>query len=301
MLNIFDHHKLQILIKTVETESIAQVAKHFNVTSSAISQTIKLLEDQLQKQLFMRVGKKLKPTAITHELCRVSGSYFYELEKLLESDIFQGVELRLGTPYLWGTCGLTDHLADYLKENKKVKCLVSFRSTHQLVAGVKNGEYDFAFVDEGPMLKEFPEIVTKKIAQEELVLCCSKEFKRSEGLTQNSSFQDFSSKKHILYHKGKEGVYKWYLHHYNKVPELDYSMTLDHPLAILKAMLKGLGLTVLPRAYLSEQGVLDKVFIIEGAKKTLISKILLAQLADKVPSSHQKSLIEFLFSKYCPN
>lgn len=294
MLNNMDLYKLRMLSHLSQSQSVTVTAVFLNVSPSAVSQAIKNIETQLDKQLFIRVGKKLKPTPITKQICTATADYFEELSAIMESDVSMGKEIRIGAPPLLGTNELADKFCAYYKINPKIKLLISIRDTHQLIQGLLAGNFDFVFVDDTPTLKETPEIAILPYYTEELVLCGSEELRARYKITEHPSIKDLVQIPHVLYHKGKEGVFKWYQHHFGRQQDIKFSMTFDHPQGVLKAITQGLGLGVLPRSFLESVGTKKKLFIVPGKKSSLKSEVYLAQLKDKVPTQQEKLLIEFL-------
>lgn len=292
MLNNLDLYKLRLLSHLSDSESVKHTAQMLNVSPSAISQTVKLMEDQLGKQLFIRVGKKLKATPLAKEFCRRTRDYFSDLSNIMEGDIALGQELRVGAPPLFGTTLLANKVCQFARSNPKIKILVSIRDTHQLIRGLLDGEFDLAYIDETPTLKESPEIALTLHHTEELVLCCSREFHKQHGLGDRPSLKGLTLLPHIPYHKSKEAVFKWYQHHYGRQQDFSFSVAFDHPEGVFKAVVNHLGLGVLPLSYLEAENRLKKVVVVNGRKASLESRVYLAQLKGKVPSKCEKLLIE---------
>jgi DNA-binding transcriptional LysR family regulator len=289
MLNNLDLYKIRLLSDLATTSSVSKTATNLNVTPSAVSQTLKHIEQQLGKQLFIRIGKTMKATPLTLNLCSRTIDYFDDLSEMIEADILSTQEIRVGAPPLFGINILTDFTCSYSNKNPRSKVLVSLKDTQLLIESLLQGKFDFVFLDETPLLNQFPEVVVTPCFKEELVLCASTKFCRDNKVPKKPSIHDLQRLPHVPYHKGKEGVHKWYLHHFKRVPDLNFKLSFDHPLSVLKAILSGCGLGVLPVSCLRDH--MGEVLKIEGPRGPLINKVQIGQLKDKRPSAQEKQLI----------
>ncbi len=293
MLNNLDLFKVRIMCELIKTESLIGAATHLRVTSSAISQNIRNLEKSLGKPLFIRVGKSIKPTPLAIEITEMAKPFFSDLASLLEETSEPTVELRIGAPPIFGATYLLDRLESVRKKYPGVRICLSLIDTKRITEDLLNGKIEFGFVDSGPNLKHHKEILTSTFANESLVLCCSKEFWQ-EHLRKNQSLTILKSLAHIPYHREKEGVHKWYLHHYHKVPDLPWSIAVDNPYGVLNGILKGWGLGVIPRNLTVNYE--NRVRIIDGPRSELKSDIFLAQNKSRIPSKIEKSIISMLLA-----
>src|SRR5688572_2807596 len=66
-----DLNRLRVFLAVHETKSVLGAARMLGVTPSAVSQSVKRLERELEFRLFQRVGNRLQPTDEAHELALV--------------------------------------------------------------------------------------------------------------------------------------------------------------------------------------------------------------------------------------
>ena len=101
-----DFNRLHIFYRVFRASSIARASRELFVTQSAVSQSLKKLEQELGINLFHRLPKKLVPTPAAQRLFHSVNSFFSTLDGDLKS-IFslettpRGL-LRIGAPPVFG-------------------------------------------------------------------------------------------------------------------------------------------------------------------------------------------------------
>lgn len=291
MLNQLDVFKLRVISELVKTESLLQAARNLKVTSSALSQNIKNLERTTGQSLFIRVGKSIKPTPLALEIERVAKPFFAELISVLEKTDEKVLSLKIGAPILFGSSILLDKLDLIMTKYPSFQFNLSLSVTNKIIDDLLNGKIDFGFIDDGPHTKMLKSLHMTPYFNEELILCCSQNFYH-KYLRHGHSLKILKYLPHIPYHEGKEGIYKWYFHHYKRVPDLKWTISIDNPLGVLKAILKNWGLGVIPKSLALEYP--KSIHVVPGTKSDLKSTIMLAQNLSKVPSQIEKELIKLI-------
>ncbi len=289
-----DTNKIRILLAVAETHSISTAAKVLKITPPAVSQSIKAIEKDLGFQLFARVGKKLMPSELTLELCRISSEYFRAIGDLINGDdnpIYQG-KLRVGAVPEFGNGWLVPKASLYLTTHDKVSLQLTFSDTKKLIHELLDYKIDIAFLDGGSHLDEFQQFHVTEIANEELVMCSSAKFYK-DHFKSGASLSNLQRVNHIPYHDGKEGVYKWYQHHFKRTPKIKFNLTVDSSRGVLIAVKQNLGIGVVPR-YMLTESIADKEIVVLFPKgKQLLSSVVCCQLKDKVPSRIEKDFLSF--------
>lgn len=291
MLNHLDLFKIRLIGALVKSESLVGAAKELRITSSAVSQNIRSLERSLGKPLFLRVGKKIKATPLASEIYKRGQPFFSDLANLLEESNELVAEVRIAAPPVFGSTILMDQLEKVRANHSSIRIVLTLLDTRRIIEDLTDGKFDFGFIDSGPHVKALRDISIAPYFSEELVLCCSEGF-RKKHLGKGVLLKALKELPHIPYHHEKEGIHKWYLHHFGRVPELKWSFAVDHSYAVLNAVQKGWGLGVLPRNLAAEKG--REVFIINGPKAELKSEVLLAQNKNRVPTKFEKAVIGLL-------
>src|SRR5687768_17592765 len=73
MGQIIDSRHLQLLAEVARTESVTRAADRLNVSQSAVSHSLRELEDKLGVALFVRSGRRMLPTAAGQVLVEAAG------------------------------------------------------------------------------------------------------------------------------------------------------------------------------------------------------------------------------------
>jgi DNA-binding transcriptional LysR family regulator len=292
MINNIDSSKIRILQAVAESHSVTAAARKLHLTPPAVSQSIKVLEKHIGQQLFVRIGKKLKPTDFTLAFCKISESYLESVNQLLasNSDARLHGKLRIGAVPNFGSQWLTPKVVQFLFQHKTSLISLNLMDTKLLINDLLDHKIDLAFLDDGSHLDEFSQFHINSIYTEELVMCCSQIFYKKE-LREETSFKALTDVQHIPYHEGKEAVYKWYQHHYGKSPKIKFNLTVDTAQGVLSAIKCSAGLGVIPKSILVQK---NDLVIIQEKKSPLKSSIVSCQLKDKIPSKLEKHFLNFL-------
>jgi len=291
MLNNLDLFKIRLIDELTKQGSLARAGNALGITSSAVSQNIRSLERSLGKPLFVRVGKMIKPTPLAIEIAKCSRPFFQQLSEILQSTQEQIAELKIGAPPIFGTTTLVHEIEKVCSLYPSVRISVNVLDTHKIVDDLINEKISFGIVDDGSYIKSVREIITTDLTRESLVLCCSTEFQK-KYLRGRISIDLLKTLPHIPYHVGKEGIHKWYLHHFGRVPQFKWMLSIDHPYGVRTAVLQNLGIGVLPIHLVQE--LPDQIFVIKGPREILSSKMMLAQSKGHIPSKIEKLVISAL-------
>jgi DNA-binding transcriptional LysR family regulator len=294
MLNNLDAFKVKVIQAVAETQGVSEAATQLGVSPPAISQCIRNLEKDLKTQLFIRVGKKLKPTPFTIGLCEIASQFFNSVNTLLNSELSAGLKgnLRVGAPPLFGTKWLVPKMTEFLNENPLTKISLTLLDTKRLINDLKEYKLDVIFVDGGSHLNDHSQISSHKIFEEQLIMCCSKKFYQ-QNMKNVVDYKQLVLHNHIPYHDGKEAIYKWYQHHYSKTPDYPFSLCVDTAEGVCSAIKNDFGLGVVPISTVEKEVLKKEIIIIPGKKSALVSQIVCCQLNEKIPSKIEKSFIQF--------
>ena len=102
ILNNVDLNKIKCFQAVAENGGLQEGAKHLNLTTSAVYQSIKKLEEDLHLHLFYRTGKQYILTDDGKNLLQIAQNFNWDLESLLRksSKNAQSLsgEIKLGLP-----------------------------------------------------------------------------------------------------------------------------------------------------------------------------------------------------------
>jgi DNA-binding transcriptional LysR family regulator len=157
-------------------ESFSEAAQKLFITQSAISQSIKNLEEKLGGQLFFRKSRKVKLTwegellfkhvEQAYNFIKSAENKFYEMKNLDTGEIRIGVSDTICKYFL------IPHLEKFNVEHPKIKIQVINRTSSQILELLKNGLIDFGIAtlpvkDKNILVKEF-------ITVEDIFVACHK-------------------------------------------------------------------------------------------------------------------------------
>lgn len=297
MLNNIDFNKLRSFYWVYQKQSLLEASEYLHVTPSAVSQAIQGLEKSLGMSLFARSGKKYLPTRRAKTIYPIVAKFISELSQEFEESNKNSAEfnetLHIGCVPEFGRNQLVGALHKFSLKHHKMKFSVTLADTNQLINRVLSTELDFVICDDGPYQREHNQLSFKPIYQEELVLACSSPYYQSH-IREDHSFKLLSTLNHIPYHEGQEATYKWFQHHFGKVPSLNSTLSIDGAASVATAITKGFGLGVVPTYMIQSEIQNRKVRIIETKKSPLINQIIVLQLKDKIESRAEKSLLSLL-------
>ncbi|MFZ4715460.1 MAG: substrate-binding domain-containing protein [Bacteriovoracaceae bacterium] len=303
MINQIDLNLLRILESLSKTESVKATASEFSVSSSAISQSIARLEEQLGLQLLLREHKKIRVSVAGHNLISATSDaiskisvYLSALKSDLESDEPSGL-ISLGCPSEFGTSFVIEWFSQLQTKYPKIKIKLRLGSPRTLLSYLLSGEVDFIIADDGPYYEGLGQNFSiENIFEEELILCVSS--KLYDEYRPKKDFHSISRLPHLDYSSDGSAIGIWYQFYFKKVPsKLELSLVSENVRALISGVKNHLGMAMIPR-YLIEKE-LDKGTIVEIApeKKKLLNALILIQHQDKVPTKAEKIFMQMLKSQ----
>lgn len=169
-----DLRQLEILRAVADTGSFTAAGHQLHLSQSAVSRQILLLEEELEEQVFLRVGGKIKITPVGSTLLALSRRVFEDIEAT-RATIVDSRHTLAGTIRLIG--GMTVCLYVFpplLKEFKRlhpnVEVKVTPAPTPRLVRQIRTGAADLGLVT---LPVDDPNLVVEPVLREELLLVTS--------------------------------------------------------------------------------------------------------------------------------
>lgn len=140
----------KIFYHVAKNNSFSDAANKLHVSQSAISQSIKILEDKTGSQLFFRKTREVKLTAEGQILFKhIEQAYNFiktAEHKLLEVQNLESGEIRIGVSDTICKYYLIDLIEVFMQKHPKVKIKVINRSSRQIQDILKEGIIDFGIV-----------------------------------------------------------------------------------------------------------------------------------------------------------
>ena len=120
MLTLPNFERLKVFHSVYGARGIQRAAELLHVTRSAISQSLKSLEDELGTVLFVRDARRFQPTPEADELFRAVDPFIHNLRATLEKRAEPGGHLRIGAPMDFGSDRLTGLMARFRRRHPSV-------------------------------------------------------------------------------------------------------------------------------------------------------------------------------------
>jgi DNA-binding transcriptional LysR family regulator len=293
MLTIPDLNRLKVFYVVYANKSIVRAAHVLHVTRSAVSQSLKALEDEIHTSLFVRNSKLVQPTPAADSLFKLMGPFFHELESVLlqiESGRKTSVgHLRIGAPLDFGSEHLTEVIAKFKKQNPNVSFEVILGVPVKQLDLLCDGKLDIAFIDNGDVFSKSYPISVETVQTEEFVLAASVKF-YSENIKNDHSSAKLQNLPIVDYLAYAPVARMWFKHHFHKsVSNLNVVYSAESVRAVIKAIFIGMGIGVVP-SHLAQQ---NRLKVISTNKKELVNQITLALPLSKKLTYTEKAFISF--------
>jgi DNA-binding transcriptional LysR family regulator len=240
-----DLHQLRVFHAAVTTGGFSRAGEQLHLSQSTVSQHIKLLEDEVGCQLFLRVGKRVQVTEAGKVLLPYAERIFRDL-KNAEMALREMNELRRGTVRLGvGPTTLIYRLPPVLSEYQRrfpdIELFVLAGTTEFLLSELRSQRIDLAIVmRSGPQ----PGVSVKPLGSEELVVVVN----RDHPLARRPSIEpaELATLRLILYekHTAMQNLIDRYFESLGIAPNI--AMEVENNEAIKSLVRAGLGSSILP-------------------------------------------------------
>jgi len=240
--------QIEIFLKTVELNYLTDVAKELGVSQSAISMSLKELENILERKLFDRINKKL----ILNEVGRNFYKTVLPIYKKLE-DVENEFKNRedIGSVRVGASTTIIDYLmpsivCDYMSRYPNVKIALKEGNTKHIIKLVKEGKIDMGFI-EGDV--EDSDIIKESIGKDELIIVTANQ----ELKNKRFSLSDIASYRWVLREKGS-GTRETFLNYIkNKNVELNIFLELGHTESIKSLLLSQKPITCISKLAVAKE------------------------------------------------
>ncbi|HCQ5967147.1 TPA: LysR family transcriptional regulator [Clostridioides difficile] len=163
---------LEIFVKVAECGKMSEVARNMYITQSSVSQAISEIEKEYGVKLFDRISKKLYLTEAGKKLLGYGRHLLAVNEEMNDcmKHCAKNIRIRVGATVTVGTCVISPIMLELYKVNPLIEPEVFVEDTRLIAKKLLNSELDIA-IAEGKI--KHPDIVTKSIINDNLVLICS--------------------------------------------------------------------------------------------------------------------------------
>lgn len=227
-INKFDLNKIKYFCSVIRTGSIKQAAEELYLTSSAISQAITSLENNLDVKLFTRIGKKLIPTEAAYQFFEACSHYQNNLEQaifsLSKSEKAIEGQIRIATFTEFAKSQLILFIDKIQQKHPKLTVKLLFGSPSYIDEQFEEGKVDFTF-SIYPFDKS-KNCLSNKIIKEELIFVGHNSLK-----IDNMSLESILKLPIIDYYSKHQLMNRWIQFHYGKnikhIPIKIYAATTE--------------------------------------------------------------------------
>lgn len=298
MLNLPDMNRMKVFYVVYTHKNLINAAQVLHVTRSAVSQSLKALEEELQTKLFIRDSKRVTPTEPAELLFRSLEPFVNELQSVV-NQLETGKKevtghLRIGAPQDFGSTHLTDVVVDFRRKHPHVTFELVLAIPATLLEKLTEGKLDIAFVDNGDYhAKNYP-VSILTVMKEKFILVCSNKYFEDNVKRPNIIFDDLKSFEFIDYLRHAAVAKMWIRHHFGKVPtDLSVSFSAESVRAVIKAAKGGLGLAVVPEHLVEGDLKSGRLKAINATARGLINQITLARRLERPTTAREKAFVDF--------
>ncbi len=283
-LNDLDFNKLAVFCQVVESGNYRLASEALNVTPSALSQTITLLEHRLGFPLFHRVGRRLVPTAsgltLHKEFRRHQGSFLESVKGLAAKKHRVSGLLRVGSYLEFATSQLAPLMRDFSQKFPEAQVKFHFDTPSRLEEALAKGKIDLCF-------SIYPSLERKKtesrpVFHEELVLVAP-----SGMLSEFPSYEEVLAAPLVEYFPSHQPMARWLQLHYRKRPKRlrpkVYAAAAEMVLALVS---EGAGLGVVPKFLIDSTKLKKSVRVVRPTPRRLLDHIWMLENRGEASALH---------------
>jgi len=144
---VMEIRQLKTLIAVVETGSFTKAADRLFVSQPTISAHVRVLEEELKTQIFVRSTKNVEITKRGMDLYETAKNIVTLQEQLFEKWKNVGYEsLQLGASTIPSGYILPDVVKQFLKKHKNARFVIEHGDSSEIIDGIEKGLYDIGFV-----------------------------------------------------------------------------------------------------------------------------------------------------------
>ena len=248
-----------------------------HLSQSTVSQHIKLLEDELGCQLFLRVGKRVLVTEAGNLLLQYTEKIFHDLKNagmaMREISALKRGAVRLGVGATTLTYRLPHVLGEYNRRFPDIELIVQTGTTEFLLEAVKAQRIDIAIVmSPSPQ----PGLHIQPLGDEELVFVLNGAHPLARRRTLEPA--DVSSLRFILFEKNTamQNLIDRYFESLGVAPRI--TMEVESIEAIKSLVRAGLGASVLPLCAVGDPSLVSHLTVMRVKNMPLMRQLGLAAL-----------------------
>jgi DNA-binding transcriptional LysR family regulator len=241
--------QLEVFLAVARVGSVSGAGEALAMSQSAVSGALGDLERQFGRQLFDRIGRRLRLSELGQSVRAQAEGVLdraIELEGALNGRAAVG-RLRIGATLTIGNHLVAPLMARFMREHGGAELTLAVANTEEIARRVANFEIDIGLV-EGEI--QHPDLDVTRWRHDELVVFCSPghPYANQRALTDT----DLRAAKWIVRERGSGTRQTFDRAMHGLLADLDIVLALEHTEAIRGAVAAGLGLGCVSRIALQE-------------------------------------------------
>jgi len=245
----FSLRQVQVFVAVARHGSVSRAAAVLAMSQSAASTALAELERSYDRQLFDRVGKRLKLNGLGETLLPPAVNWLEQaqaLEQVLAGDHGFGT-LQIGATLTVGNYLATLIVADFLQQHPASHVRLHVENTAHIVDAVADFSFDLGLI-EGNC--QHPDLVVEPWVEDELAVFCAPHHPLAGQ--KNVSMTTLLAQEWIIRERGS-GTREAFEHAFgDQLSQLKVRLELEHTEAIKRAVEFGLGIGCISRLALRE-------------------------------------------------
>ena len=287
-----DIRQLEILLMVLDSPTLTQAAEKLRLSPAAVSLQLRSISAELKTDLFVRIGKKLRPTPVALRLAEHARMIVGDMRKMKEE--FENDPTQDKRPFHFATGATTliyrlgRPLRLLRKQYPQLEMHVTVAATEEIIAGLVRQDFDLGLISL-PVPQKNLKIIF--LFEEEFLLLRPT---NNRGREHRSSVRpdELQHVPFVLYPKqsNMRAMIDRYFDEFGLRPRV--LMEASDTEAIKRMVESGFGYSILPEYALKGRNRFSQTLRISG--KRLVRRQALAMLDSGYPRTLTSSVAEFL-------
>ena len=173
---------LLVFLTVVEKGNLTRAAEKLFITQSAVSQNIKILEEQYNTKLLDRTNKSIKMTKAGEILYLHAKQIMnqYALAGRMIDELQDGItgSLNIGSGFTYGEYFLPDVISTFIKEYPKINPKITIKNSIRIANQVKQRDLDIGIIEREIF---YDELLTVPFSQDDMIIIVPSNFPKNNG------------------------------------------------------------------------------------------------------------------------
>lgn len=289
---MLEHSHLNVLQAISKNQSFSKAADDLGITQSAVSQSVKNLENKLGFDLISRQGKTVGLTKAAKKMLTLSEQYYKKFDEVVQSvrsekEQFIG-EFRIGTLMGLGKSWIGPKVLEFAKMHPELKINFKMDFPEKLGKLYSTGELDVLIVPEN----DVPSYTDKHVLGQEYSTLV---FPKNMEIPKDFDVKDLANLPLIFFEEHDPLFFNWCRQHFGSIPRsVTPRLVINNFSQILAAISEGLGVAVVPSHVLKRSFYGTQVKAFSTEKESTISTLYYVTSNDHFELIKIKTFFEFL-------